>query len=123
MKDLPPELREKARQLRRQEAEAERLRMRRHFTAAGLPEPTPEHPFDPPRRWRLDLAWIAPRVALEVEGGIWIQGRHTRGAGFLKDMEKYNRLAVLGWRLLRVTPEQFYAPETVELVRKALAAS
>lgn len=121
LKDLPPEMRDAARALRRKEAAEERIRLVRHFTAAGLPTPTPEHQFAPPRLWRLDLAWPAHRLALEVEGGVWTEGRHTRGSGFLRDMEKYNRLAVLGWRILRCTPEELYEPATLELVRAALA--
>ena len=70
----------------------------------GIPSPKAEHRFATPRRWSLDFAWIKARVALEVEGGIWIQGRHSRGAGMLKDMEKYNRAAALGWRVCRCTP-------------------
>lgn len=120
IKDLPPALRRRAQELRRLERLEAQAAAVRHFVAAGLPAPVPEHSFEPSRRWRLDLAWPAARLALEVEGGIWTGGRHTRGAGFLADMEKYNRLAVLGWRLLRCTPEQLLLPETVALVRSAL---
>jgi hypothetical protein len=119
-KHLPSHLRAAAREARRREKLEEQERMVGHFSSAGLPAPEPEHSFEPSRKWRLDLAWPTHRLALEVEGGVWTRGRHTRGAGFLADMEKYNRLAVLGWRLLRVTPEQLYAPETVALVRAAL---
>lgn len=72
----------------------------------GLPEPTPEHRFAPPRKWRLDWAWPDEKIALEQEGGVWIQGRHSRGAGMVKDFEKYNQAAVLGWRVLKATPQQ-----------------
>ena len=74
--------------------------------AAGLPEPVPEYRFAPPRRWRFDWAWPGDRIALEVEGGIWTRGRHTRGVGALGDMAKYNSAAIQGWCLLRVTPSQ-----------------
>lgn len=120
LKDLPPEQREAMREAKRREAEAERQRIADHFERAGLPRPEPEHRFAPPRKWRLDLAWPLRRVALEVEGGVWSGGRHTRGAGFLADMEKYNRLATMGWRLLRCTPDELYEPATIELVRAAL---
>jgi hypothetical protein len=30
-------------------------------------------------------------------------GRHTSGGGFIKDCEKYNAAALLGWRVLRYT--------------------
>jgi very-short-patch-repair endonuclease len=64
-----------------------------------------EYRFDPTRRWRFDFAWPPEDVALEVEGGVWIAGRHSRGAGMVNDMEKYNTAALQGWRILRVTPK------------------
>lgn len=84
----------------------------------------PEVQFDPKRKWRFDFTIARPgaRVALEVEGGVWTNGRHTRGSGFKKDMEKYNRAAVLGWRILRVTPDELCMQETVEMVKEALNA-
>lgn len=87
----------------------------------------PEIQFSPPRKWRFDfVVWLdqdddtASGIALEVEGGIWTGGRHTRGAGFKKDMEKYNRAACLGWRILRVTPDELCMQETVEMIKEAL---
>ena len=89
----------------------------------GVPLPVTEHRFDPKRKWRMDYAWVDQRLALEVEGGVWTHGRHTRGAGFLADMEKYNRATVLGWRLLRTTPDQLLTLDTVHLLRAALSLS
>ena len=71
---------------------------------AGIGGWTREHRFHPERRWRFDFAWPAQLVALEVEGGTWIAGRHNRGSGFAADCEKYNAAAIAGWRVLRVTP-------------------
>ena len=85
--------------------------------SAGLPSPVPEHRFDPDRRWRFDWAWPEQKIALEQEGGIWIQGRHSRGAGMVKDMEKYNRAAVLGWRVLKATPQQVVSGEIIETLQ------
>lgn len=89
---------------------------------SGLPIPTAEHVFAPPRRWRFDYAWPEDRVALEVEGGVWISGRHTRGSGFVKDLEKYSEAAARGWLTVRVTPQQLLTPATVELVRRAIGS-
>jgi hypothetical protein len=60
------------------------------------------------------------KVALEIEGGVWTNGRHVRGKGFLGDIEKYNAAAVRGWRLLRCTPEQFESGEIFPTLRAAL---
>jgi very-short-patch-repair endonuclease len=87
---------------------------------ARLPSVTTELRFAPPRKWRFDYAWEEAKVALEVEGGVWSGGRHTRGAGFLKDMEKYNAATVLGWRVLRVTPSTLATMSTISLVKRAI---
>jgi hypothetical protein len=88
--------------------------------AQKLPLPLTEHRFHSTRRWRFDYAWIEYRVALEVEGGVWIGGRHTTGAGFVKDMEKYNEAACMGWRIIRCQPKQLCKLETIDTIRRAL---
>ena len=64
-----------------------------------------EHRFAPPRRWRFDFAHPAALVAIELEGGIWSGGRHTRGSGFKADCLKYNAAALSGWTVFRLTAE------------------
>lgn len=71
-----------------------------------LPIPETEYKFCDSRRWRFDYAFVKYKVAVEQEGGVWSRGRHTRGTGFIKDMEKYNKATLLGWRVLRYTPQQ-----------------
>lgn len=66
-----------------------------------IPIPEAEYKFHPTRKWRIDYAWPDVKLAVEIEGAVWIQGRHTRGSGFIKDIEKYNSLTANGWRLLR----------------------
>ena len=87
----------------------------------GLPIACPEYRFDKTRKWRFDYAFLPQRVALEVEGGVWTRGRHTRGTGYVKDLEKYSEAAAQGWRLIRVTPDQLCTLETIELLKRALA--
>lgn len=89
---------------------------------ANLPVPEPEHRFAPPRRWRFDWCWPEFQLALEVDGGVFVQGRHTRGAGVLKDHEKLNAAAIAGWRVLRVTPSQVRDGSALQLVEKAIDA-
>lgn len=81
-----------------------------------------EYKFHPVRRWRFDYAIPSHKVAIEVEGGVWTQGRHTRPKGFLGDMEKYNTATALGWRVLRVTPDTLTTGATLDLVRQTLSA-
>lgn len=68
--------------------------------AYGL-EPKPEYKFHPSRKWKFDFAFPDRMVAVEIEGGVWTGGRHTRGSGFIADMEKYNAAASLGWFVFR----------------------
>lgn len=88
----------------------------------GLPEPVKEYRFHPGRKWRIDYYFDANgrKVGVEVEGGIWTGGRHTRGAGFAGDMEKYNAAAGMGITILRVTPSDLLKPQTFEMIKKML---
>ena len=71
----------------------------------GLKEhpPTLEYKFHPERRWKIDVAWPDLKIAVELEGGIFTKGGHTRGRGYSRNCEKYNALAMLNWTLLRYT--------------------
>jgi hypothetical protein len=60
-----------------------------------------EHKFSEGRRFRFDYYHPAG-VAIELEGGIWRMGRHTRPSGFLNDMEKYNLAASMGILVFRI---------------------
>lgn len=91
----------------------------RDCRAIKLPDPEREYRFDPKRRWRIDFAWPEHKLAVEIEGGVWTGGRHTRGAGFIADCEKYNAAALHGWRVLRFTGEHVksgYAIGIVEII-------
>jgi hypothetical protein len=59
------------------------------------------------------MAWVDAHVALEVEGGIWTRGRHTRPKGYLSDIEKYNEAALLRWCVLRTTPDGLCSDDTI----------
>lgn len=92
-----------------------------HCRAVNLPTPTPEHRFHPTRRWRFDLAFIDQKLAVEVEGGLFIQGRHSRGAGAEADCEKYAEAAIAGWTVLRVSPRQIKNGIAVDWIARWLA--
>ena len=85
-----------------------------------IPRPVREHVFAPPRRWRFDFAWPDIKVAVEVEGGIWTRGGHSRGAGMVKDAEKYNEAAILGWLLIRVTGVTISNGVALETIERAV---
>ena len=62
-----------------------------------------EYVFFDGRRFRFDFAWPPFLIAVEIEGGTYSMGRHTRGSGFAKDCEKYNLAALDGWSVYRFT--------------------
>lgn len=70
-----------------------------------LPDLRTEYAFCIGRRWRFDVASPSRMIAVEIEGGAFTAGRHTRGKGFVGDIEKYNEAAALGWVVLRALPE------------------
>lgn len=90
------------------------------YKELGLPEPIPELKFHPNRKWRFDFAWPTHGVALEVEGGVWSGGRHSRGSGFIKDMEKYNTAAQMGWKVLRCVPDDVATCDVAHMIKVAL---
>jgi len=77
-----------------------------------------EYKFHPKRQWRADFHITGTKILVEVEGGIWTGGRHTRGKGFIHDMEKYNAATVLGYQVLRFSTEQVKSGLAVRQIEK-----
>ena len=86
---------------------------------AGIPMPEREYMFAQPRNWRADFAWVDKRLIVEVEGGVWTQGRHTTGSGFTDDCKKYNTASILGWTVLRFTPDMIYDGTAISMLKWA----
>jgi very-short-patch-repair endonuclease len=80
-----------------------------------------EFKFHPVRKWRFDYAIPEHKIALEVEGGVWSGGRHTRPQGFLGDIEKYNTATLMGWRVFRTTPDDLLRTATLNLLKSAIS--
>lgn len=77
----------------------------------GYPEPETEYVFHLGRGWKLDFAWPACLLAVEVHGAVWTQGRHTRGGGFEEDRRKMTEAALSGWAVIEVTTGQVESGE------------
>lgn len=99
------------------------------FESEGLPKPLVEFRFHPERKWRFDFAFLDdddelgvlfPKVAIEVQGGLFIQGRHNRGAALRLEHEKLNTAAELGWRILYLEPQNLCLVDTVKLIKRCL---
>jgi len=78
-------------------------RLERDMEAAGIPTPVKEYHFHPTRKWAFDYAWPDRNLAVEVDGGVFAQGRHQRPMGVVNDNDKLNEAARLGWTVLRFT--------------------
>lgn len=87
---------------------------------SDIPVPMREFVFAPPRRWRFDFAWPLMKLFVEIDGAVWAQGRHTRGSGFVKDMEKFNAATLLGWRGLHFTPDDVKSGHALTLTHRLL---
>lgn len=67
----------------------------------------PEWIFHPRRKWRFDFAWPNEFIAIEIDGGTWRPGGGAhKGKGFIRDLEKGREAVLLGWRVLRFTPQE-----------------
>ena len=122
----------RARSRRRQPAVDELLFQCR---AVGMLAPVCELKFHKTRRWRFDLAFrlyakpvsenslselVNLKLAIEIDGGGFVQGRHGRGLGIEKDCEKYAEAMLLGWRVLRVTPRQVKTGQALQWIQALL---
>ncbi len=86
------------------------------WRASGGPELEKEFRFHPTRKWRADFAHLPSRTLIEIEGGIYVNGRHNRGAGFAADLEKYFEAALAGWRVVRLGPNEL----SLELIQRLI---
>lgn len=84
-------------------------------------EPVREYRFHPTRKWRFDYAIPVLKIAIECDGGVWTGGRHVSPQGYLKDMEKFNAAAELGWVVLKFTPQNLVTSGTIETLRATIA--
>jgi len=96
--------------------------------ALKLPAPVREYRFYPKRGWRADFAWPNEKLLVEYEGGIFARsmgkgqdyGWHQSVGRMLGDMEKYNKAAMMGFRVLRFTANHVKSGEAVNLIEQAL---
>jgi hypothetical protein len=76
--------------------------------------------FHPVKKWRFDYAWLDLKVALEVHGGVFANGRHTRGKGFTEDKVKMNNAQLLGWIVIEVTKAQVINGQMLIWIKDAI---
>ena len=106
--------------------------------AAKLPQPTREYRFAAHatggtgkgskqrirdaglRDWRFDFAWPELKLAVEVEGGAFVGGRHNRGRGFTEDLRKYQQAQRLGWTIYRTAGELIDSGEALRTIEELI---
>jgi very-short-patch-repair endonuclease len=79
-----------------------------------------EFMFHPTRKWRFDYAIPSLKVALEVDGGVWVYGRHNRAKSYIADLEKLNAAASMGWLVLRIVREECFLQKTLNLIKNTV---
>lgn len=77
-----------------------------------------EFEFHPKRKWRADFHLVGKKILVEVEGAIWSGGRHTRGKGYIGDMEKYNAATMMGFQVLRFSTDQVKSGLAIQQIEK-----
>jgi DNA-binding CsgD family transcriptional regulator len=118
--------------------------------ARDLPEPEAHYRFFSGRRWEFDRAWVAHKVAVELEGTrradalvrchncneivrsrkadgtlgkpLPLPGWHQSYARFTSDKEKYNAAVDKGWLVLRFVHDDVYGNpfEMVDQIRRVI---
>lgn len=77
-----------------------------------------EFEFHPKRKWRADFHLVGKKILVEVEGAIWSGGRHTRGKGYIGDMEKYNAATMMGFQVIRFSTDQVKSGHAIQQIEK-----
>ncbi|MFI9459844.1 DUF559 domain-containing protein [Acinetobacter sp. NPDC052428] len=77
-----------------------------------------EFKFHPDRKWRADFHLVDKKILVEVEGAIWSGGRHTRGKGYIGDMEKYNAATMMGFQVIRFSTDQVKSGHAIQQIEK-----
>jgi len=90
---------------------------------AGLPSPVRQssEPWEGSgRRFIADFFWPREGLVVEIDGGVWNGGRHTRGAGFESDCEKQAIAVANGYRYLRFAGKHVKDGSAIDFVSLVL---
>ena len=93
-------------------------RMAQQIAEAGLPEPVREYFHIPGRDFRLDFAWPALKIGVEVQGGA-----HRVKGRFKADIEKRALSLLAGWRALEVGGVEVRTGKSIEWLQELLRRS
>jgi very-short-patch-repair endonuclease len=97
--------------------------------AYRLVEPTRQHwisqsahPDNARRRWRFDFCFVAEKLLVEIDGGIWMAGggAHSKPGDIERNMRKRNDAALLGYTALAFTPRDVKAGTAIAFTQRVL---
>lgn len=111
--------------LKKEQAKAKRERwekqLERDLRAVKIEGFSREFKFHEKRKWLFDFAFIHYRLAVEVDGGIWMdKGGHNTGKGILDDRRKDQAAILAGWTVYRVVPEMIESGEALQTIETLL---
>lgn len=86
-----------------------------------------EYKFHPERKWRFDYV-LSPKgkqtglnvCAVEIEGGLYVNGGHSRGKAYELNLEKYNAAVAMNWTLFRFSTGQVLRGEAKQFLAEWL---
>ncbi len=78
--------------------------------------------FAPDRLFRADFRIVGTPLLIEIDGGAYTNGRHTRGAGFESDRAKDALAFRLGFIPMHLTPRQVESGEAISTIKAALVS-
>lgn len=115
---------------RRLAAKAERERFERMFEHqlkfAGVPFFVTQFHFakELGRQWAADYAWPKFKLLVEIDGGLWRKGggAHSRPTAILRDMQKHNDAALLGFHVLRFSTDDVKSGTALRYLERVLAS-
>jgi very-short-patch-repair endonuclease len=88
---------------------------------AELGEVKKELKFLTNRKFKFDLCVPSLKLAVEINGGQYVNGRHNRGGvGYEKDLEKLNLAQINGWIVLQFTYEQLAKGVLAETLKQII---
>jgi len=89
-----------------------------HLRAAKIPCPAREYRFHSVRKFRFDFAWIEIKLAAEIDGAVYTNGRHNRGKGYESDCFKMALALSEGWAVYRFTSGMVANGSAISFIEK-----
>ena len=75
------------------------------------------------KRYRLDFAHPSSQTGIEIQGGVYMRGRHVTGSGYERDCKKYNLAYTSGWTIFLLTSQMAKDSAWLSLIASHIAQS